>query len=34
MKFEGNMVKGYALEEALGFCIEYLQDFTTTTQRI
>ncbi len=24
VRLEGNMVEGYALEEALGFCIEYL----------
>jgi hypothetical protein len=30
-RLEGSMEKGYALEEALGFCIEYLQDFRTTT---
>ncbi len=27
---KGSMVKGYAFEEALGFCTKYLQDFTTT----
>jgi hypothetical protein len=26
---ERSMAKGYAFEETLGFCIEYLQDFTT-----
>jgi hypothetical protein len=34
MRLKGSRTEGYALEEALGFCIEYLQDFTTTTQRI
>jgi hypothetical protein len=29
-KLEGDMAKGYPLEEALGFCAKYLQDFTTT----
>jgi hypothetical protein len=29
-KLEGDMAKGYPLEEALGFCTIYLQDFTTT----
>ncbi len=28
------MVKGYALKEELGFCIEYLVDFTTTRCRV
>jgi hypothetical protein len=28
------MIEGHALEEALGFCIEYLQDFIATTQRV
>jgi hypothetical protein len=28
---EGSMVEGYALEEALGFCTNYLQDFTATS---
>ncbi len=28
------MVEGYALEEALGFCTEYIQDFTATRQRV
>jgi hypothetical protein len=27
---KGSMAEGYAFEEALGFCTEYLQDFTTT----
>jgi hypothetical protein len=34
VKREGNMAKGYALEETLDFCTEYLQDFIATTQRI
>jgi len=25
-----SMIEGYAIEEALGFCTKYLQDFTTT----
>ncbi len=28
------MVEGYALEEALGFCTNYLQDFTATSWRV
>jgi hypothetical protein len=28
------MAKGYVLEEALRFCIEYLVDFTTTWHRV
>ncbi len=31
---EGNVAKGYALEEALGFCIEYIQNFITTRKRV
>jgi hypothetical protein len=31
---EGSMAKGYALEEALEFWIEYLQNFTATTWQI
>ncbi len=31
---ERSMVEGYALEEALGFCIEYLQDITATRRRV
>jgi hypothetical protein len=30
-RLEGSMAKGYALEEALEFWIEYLQNFTATT---
>lgn len=29
-KAQGSMLEGYAVKEALGFYIEYLQDFTTT----
>jgi hypothetical protein len=28
------MIEGYALKEALGFCIEYLQYFIATTWRV
>jgi hypothetical protein len=28
------MVEGYAIEEALGFCTEYLQDFIATKHRV
>ncbi len=28
------MAEGYAIEEALGFCTKYLQDFTTTKQKV
>ncbi len=31
---EGNMAKGYALEEVLGFCTKHIQDFTTTRLRV
>jgi hypothetical protein len=31
---EGNMVEGYTIKEALRFCTEYLQNFTTTKQKI
>lgn len=31
---KGSMVKGYALEEALGFCTKYIQAFTTTRRRV
>ncbi len=31
---ERSMAKGYALEEALGFCTKYLQDFTATRIRV
>jgi hypothetical protein len=31
---EGNMAKGYALKEVLGFCTKHIQDFTTTRQRV
>jgi len=31
---KGSMVKGYALEEALGFCTKYIQGFTTTKERV
>jgi hypothetical protein len=31
---EGSMVEGYALEEVLGFCTKYIQDFTITRQRV
>jgi hypothetical protein len=33
-RLEGSMVEGYTIEEVLGFCIEYLQDFTSTKQRV
>ncbi len=32
-RLEGSMAMGYALEEALRFCTEYLQNFTPTTQK-
>ncbi len=31
---KGSMVEGYALEEALGFYIKYLVDFTTMWCRV
>ena len=31
---EGGMVEGYATEEAVGFCTEYMSTFTTVTRRV
>lgn len=31
---EGGMAEGYALEEALGFCTEYMQEFESTRRRV
>jgi hypothetical protein len=31
---KGSTVEGYAFEEALGFCTEYLQDFTTIQRKV
>lgn len=31
---EGSMAEGYAMVEALVFCIEYMQEYTVTTQRV
>ena len=28
------MAEGYAIVEALGFCTEYMQEYTTTTRRM
>ncbi len=33
-RLKGSMVEGYALEEALGFCIEYIQGFIATRKRV
>jgi hypothetical protein len=33
-KLASDMAKGYPLEEALGFCTKYLQDFIMTNQRV
>jgi hypothetical protein len=33
-KLEGSMVKGFAIEEVVGFCIEYLVDFAATRCRV
>ncbi len=33
-RLERSMAKSYAIKEALGFCTKYLQDFTTTKQRV
>ncbi len=33
-KLEGSMVKRYTIEEIVGFCTEYLVDFTTTRCRV
>jgi hypothetical protein len=32
-RLEGSMVEGYTIEEALGFYIKYLWDFTTTKRK-
>lgn len=31
---EGSMAEGYAIVEALGFCTEYMQEYTVTTRRV
>ena len=31
---EGGMAEGYALEEALGLCTEYMQEFASTRRRV
>jgi hypothetical protein len=31
---EGSMVEGYKMEEAIGFCTEYMQKFKTTKCQI
>jgi hypothetical protein len=31
---EGSMVKGYTMEEAIGFCIEYMQNFKTIERQV
>jgi hypothetical protein len=33
-RLEISMLEGYALEEALGFCIKYLQDFAAISQKV
>ncbi len=33
-KPEGSMASGYAIVEALGFCTEYMQEYTTTARRV
>ncbi len=33
-RLEGSMVEGYALEEALGFCTKYIQDFTAMKRQV
>jgi hypothetical protein len=30
---EGSMVEGYAMDDTLGFCTEYMTRFTSTTRR-
>lgn len=30
----GGMAEGYALEESLGFCTEYIQEFESTRRRV
>ena len=31
---EGSMARGYIMEEALGFCTEYMQNCTVTSRRV
>jgi hypothetical protein len=31
---EGSMAKGYAMDDTLGFCTEYMTQFTPTTRRV
>ena len=31
---EGGMAEGYAIQEALGFCTKYMQEFQSTRRRV
>jgi hypothetical protein len=31
---EGSMAEGYAMDDTLGFCTEYMTRFTSTTRRV
>ncbi len=31
---EGNMVEGYTMEEAIGFCTKYMQNFKTIERQV
>jgi hypothetical protein len=33
-RHEGSVAEGYALEEVLEFCTEYIQDFIATRRRV
>jgi hypothetical protein len=33
-RLKGSMAKGYTIEDALGCCTKYLQDFIATKQRV
>jgi hypothetical protein len=33
-RFEGSMVEGYTMEEAIGFCKEYMSNFKTTKRQV
>ena len=33
-KLEGNMSKGYSMQEAMGFCTKYIKNFKNSNQRV
>ena len=33
-KPEGNMSEGYSMQEAMGFCIEYMKDFKNVNRHV